>query len=250
MTYVRLPKTTDKEKIHQVSRLNFTLQGDGGCMFACILPPTATEDGYGAIYYPSEKGSQLQKHLYDKSNTSPPPKDWEKLIKNGLPNDHPHVTAIMQQAYRYYPFLENYAEVDKTLCRTVFNAATEDSNLGLERRVRGIIDADVITDDGHITAFRSPKWTNAELVALIAADQAMQALGAGQFPKNSEHGFGPTNLDIEQISQDLNFRTVKMDVEDALDYARKNQLPERLVDPTIEQFKETPARAVPRLRQL
>ncbi len=243
MTYVRLPATSDKKKIADVSRLNFTLQGDGGCMFACILPPTDKEDGYGAIYYPSEKGSQFQKHIYDKENTSPPPVQWEDYIKKGLPSEHPHVSATMQQAYRYYPFLKDYAEVDKTICRTVFNAATPDSDKGLERRVRGIIDADVITADGHITAFRSPKWTNSELVALMAVDQAMQSLGKGELPKNKEHGFGPTNLDIEQITRDLNFQNVKMEIKDALNFARKNKLPERLIDKALYEFKPIPKRA-------
>jgi len=240
MTYVKLPATSDKEKINAVSRLNFTLQADGGCMFACIVPPTDKEDGYGAVYYPSEKGSQLKKHLYDKDHPIPPPsEEWNEYVKNGLPNNHPHIATIMQQAYRYYPFLENYAQVDKTLCRTVFNAATPESNIGLERRVRGIIDADVITADEHIAAFRSPKWTNAELVAMIAADQAMQALGDKPLPKSAEHGFGPTHLDVENITHDLHFRNVKMNIEDAYTYARKNTLPERLVDPTLPEFKQT-----------
>ena len=236
MTYLKLPATKSKEKISEVSRLNFTLQGEGGCMFACILAPTDREDGYAAVYYPSEKGSQLQKYCYDRDHTASPMAEWDEYIKTGLANDHPHVTATILQAHRYYPFLKDYAEVDKTLCRTVFNAATQDSNGGLERRVRGIIDADIITVDGHVSSFSSPKWTNAELVALIAVDQVIQALGERPLPKDTVHGFGPTNLDVEQITRDIHFHSVKMNIDDAYLFARKNRLPERMVEQFMPEF--------------
>ena len=240
MTYVKLPATTDKEKIDAVSRLNFTLQANGGCMFACIVPPNKNEDGYGAIYYPSENGSQLQKHLYSPSNpVAPEFLKWDVYIDKGLTSDNKRVKNIMEQAYTYYPFLKDYAVVDKTLCRSVFNADVPDSDCGLERRVRGLIDANIVTTDGRVTAFWGPKWTTSEMVAMIATDYVKQKFGDKPLPKDEVNGFGPTSLDVEQITRDLHFRNVKMDVQDAYHYARMNQLPERIVDPTIKEFKKS-----------
>jgi len=199
MTYVHLPATRDPELIKKLKQVNFTLQGEGGAMFACLYPPSADGGGLAAIYYPSEKGSQFKKHTYSKDNPVPPPEEWKTHIRAGLDNDDPRVESIMQQAYKYYPFLKDYAIVSNTICRTVFNAANKENNLGLDRRERDIIDADVITSDNHIVAFRSPKWTNAELVALIAVDNARQALGDKALPKSEEHGYGPTKLDVEKL---------------------------------------------------
>lgn len=235
MTFLKLPATTDKEKIKQVSHINFTLQQEGGCMFACVVPPTEKEDGLAVVYYPSEKGSQFARHVFDQDNHTPPPKEWDDYIKNGLPDNHPNVQAIMKQAERLYPFLKGYAVVDKTICRTVFNAATQESDKGLDRRVRNIIGADVLTDDNRVVAYRSPKWTNAELVALMAADHAMQELRGTYLPSDRKHGFGPTHLDVEKITESFHFKDVKMDVQDALNYVKKHGLPERLVQSDIQQ---------------
>lgn len=200
MTYVHLPPTRDPVLIEKLKHINFTLQGEGGAMFACLYPPTGNSGGIGAIYYPSEKGSQFKKHVYSKDNPVPPPKEWQNYMGNsGLDNDDPRVAAIMQQAYKYYPFLKEYAKVSHTICRTVFNAANTENNIGMDRRERDIIDADVITNDNHIVAFRSPKWTNAELVSLIAVDHARQALGDKPLPKSNEHGYGPTKIDVEKL---------------------------------------------------
>lgn len=240
MTFLKLPATTDKEKIKQVSHINFTLQQDGGCMFACVVPPTEKEDGMAVVYYPSEKGSQFARHVFDKGDHTPPPKEWDNYIKNGLSDNHPNVQAIMQQAEHLYPFLKDYAVVDKTICRTVFNAATKESDKGLDRRVRNIIGADVLTADNRIVAYRSPKWTNAELVALMATDHAMQELRGTYLPSDVVNGFGPTQLDIEKITQSFHFKDVKMQVEDALHYVRKHGLPERLVNLSLPEFAKSP----------
>ncbi|MBN8542986.1 MAG: FAD-dependent oxidoreductase [Alphaproteobacteria bacterium] len=240
MTFLKLPATTDKEKINQVSHINFTLQQDGGCMFACVVPPTETEEGLAVVYYPSEKGSQFARHIFDKSSHTPLPKEWDDYIKNGLPNNEPRVQAIMQQAEHLYPFLKDYAVVDKTICRTVFNAATQESDKGLDRRVRNIIGADVLTDDNRVVAYRSPKWTNAELVALMATDHAMQVLEGKELSKDSSRGFGPTNIDVESITGTLHFKDIKMQIEDALHYVRKHGLPERLVNPFSPEFAKSP----------
>jgi hypothetical protein len=192
------------------------------------------------VYYPSEKGSQFAKHVFDKAHPAPPPGEWDEHIKHGLSDNDPHVQAIMRQACHLYPFLENYAVVDKTICRTVFNAAAQDSEKGLDRRVRSIIGADAITDDNRVVAYRSPKWTNAELVALMAASHAMETLRGESLPRSVENGFGPENLDVEKISQELNFRDIKMRLEDALHYIKKHDLPARLVDPSLGEFRQLP----------
>lgn len=235
MTFLKLPATQDEEKIKQVSHINFTLQQDGGCMFACVVPPTEKEDGVAVCYYPSERGSQFARYVFDK-NHQKLPKEWDNYVKNGLPENDPHVLAVIQKAHYLYPFLKDYASVDKTICRTVFNAATPESEKGTDRRVRNIIGADFITSDKLVVAYRSPKWTNAELVALMAADVAMERLRGTFMPYDKENGFGPFQLDIEQITRSLNFRNVRMAVEDAFHYVEKHGLPKRLVNPYISEF--------------
>jgi hypothetical protein len=230
MVYVTLPPSQSALLLDKISRVNFTLQGNGGCMFACIVPPTNQEPGYGAIYYPSELGCQLEKSVFSVDNPVVPPRGWNDIIASGLQPEDAHVVATMRQACRYYPFLANYAVVDKIRCRTVFNATTKDSANGLERRVRDVIDADVITNDGQITAFRSPKWTNAELVALIAADHVLKIAGEKQFPKSAGNGFGPTHLDMSEIAKDLNYRDLPWDTTSTNDYIVRNHLPAKLAE--------------------
>jgi len=243
MLYAKLPATTDK-KILDAMRVNFVLQAEGGCMFSCIAKPTKKRDGLAAIYYPSEKGSQLDKHLYTNDRPEGHPRDpnylkWDEDIIRGLQADDPRVKKILKQSYRYYPFLENYAKFDKALCRTVFNADVPDSDCGLDRRVRGLKPPTIVTTDGQVAAHWSPKWTTSELAAFGLVDQILQKFNdkkLPELPKNIEHGFGPTFIDVEQISRDIHFRDVKMDVKDTITYVVKRGGPEQLISPNTPDF--------------
>ncbi len=210
MTYVSLPATQSSSRIDSASRINFTLQGEGGAMFACITPPSATSDGYGAIYFPSPKGSQIHRCLFYPGDSTALDKEWRPSIRNGLSIESPRIKAITRQAERFYPFLRDYAKVEKVVCRSVFNPSTTSSNQGLERRVREIIGADVLSLDGKIAAFRSPKWTTAELVGMITADYAFKVLGDTTLPKSAKNGLGPTSIDLAKISSFLDIRKTKI----------------------------------------
>ena len=136
----------------------------------------------------------------------------------------------MEQAYRLYPFLKGYAQVEKTICRTVFNPATESSEQGNDRRVREIIGGDQVTDDGRIRAYRAPKWTNAELVAMMAVNDTVKALGGQSLPVDDQKGFGPEKLDVENITQTLHFKDMQANPTHALNYVHRHHLPEAMVD--------------------
>jgi hypothetical protein len=237
MTFLRLPATSDREKLAAVRRINFSLQEEGGAMFACVVPPTAKEDGFAATYFPSKTGSQRQRHYFDRLHPSRPPTDWDRLIAGELPPEDRRVRATFEQACFLYPFLRGYAEVIRTFCRSVFNAGTPANKRGSDRRVREIPTSPVfLSADQRISMWASPKWTNAELVALMAADHVTGLSGKSGFPKRGATRFGPTKLDVAAISRELSFHDVKMQLEDARHYAAVQGVPERIVDPTLEQF--------------
>jgi glycine/D-amino acid oxidase-like deaminating enzyme len=237
ITFLRLPASGDEERLRAARRINFTLQQDHGSMFACVVPPTSTEDGFAATYYPSAGGSQLYSHAYDPDRPVPPPPEWDQMIAEGLPPDHPNVRGTVAQAFRLYPFLRGYAEVQRTVCDSVFNASTPTSNQGGDRRVREIPAGSIVSDDGQVTAWTSPKWTNAELVALMAADHVCAQLRGHGLAKDRGTRFGPTALDVAEIARDLHFFDVQMRVEDAIDYARRQGVPEKIVDHSLPYFE-------------
>jgi hypothetical protein len=237
MTFLRLPATSDPEKLSAARRINFTLQENGGGMFACVVEPTSTEDGFAATYFPSPAGSQKLRHYFDRLSPSPLPAEWDRLIAEGLSGERPEVRATFEQACFLYPFLRGYAEVIRTSCRPVFNAGTPANRRGSDRRVREISASPMfLSADRRISMWTSPKWTNAELVALMAADHVASVSGRSGFPKKGATRFGPTKLDVAAISRELSFHHVKMCVEDALQYAAGQGVPARIVIPTLPQF--------------
>lgn len=230
MTFLRLPKTDDPETLRLTRKITFTLMEEHGCMLASVVPPTAEEDGLAAVYYPGPKGSQLAYHVCKSGDVSSPPAEWDGMIKEGLPIDHPNVQGCFEQACTLYPFLRGYAEVSHAVCRTVFNIGVPGSDCGQDRRVRELsADFHALTQDGRVSGWTGPKWTNAELTALMAVDYVLQRSGMEPLPKCEKAGCGPTKLDVGKISRMFNFRDLKANVEDAKRYARMARLPERIV---------------------
>ena len=206
-------------------------------MFACIVPPSPTEEGFAATYYPSPQGSQLRQHRFDPAAPAAPPADWDDLVTTGLQPDDENVQRTFRQAKRLYPFLDGYAEVSHTICRTVFNAATHDSDHGNDRRVREIpTGGRAITSDGMVTAWTAPKWTNAELVALMATDEIASAVGMRSFTERKGNKLGPLRFDVAAISRQLNFHKTRMNAGDALSYAKRQKIPSRIVELTLPHF--------------
>lgn len=244
ITFLRLPATADLAKLVAARRINFTLQQQHGSMYACVVPPTETEEGFAVTYYPSPRGSQIRSFGTDSLSYGTHPRvpaEWDSLIREGLPANHPNVRATFEQACALYPFLRDYAEVAGTICRPVFNAATGDNDGGLDRRVR-VLPAvvDRVSEDGRVTAWTAPKWTNAELVALMATDYVRGQMAAGRLPKGGEVRIGPTGLDIVRIAPSINFFDVTMDAADALRYAEWQGVPARVVDTTLPQLGPRP----------
>lgn len=237
MVLLRLPATKSQKRLADLRHIDFTLQQEHGAMYACVVAPTATDDGCGAIYYPSCRGSQMFNHAFDPDHSSPLPLRWDELIAHGLRPDDARVQRIFEQACRLYPFLRDYAEVYKIACRPVFNAATAESDHGADRRVREIAaPVSAITSDGQITSWTSPKWTNAELVALMATDYVSCALRGQALSKRGEAQFGPTGLDVTSICEEISFFDLHMDAKDALRYAERQGILSSVVDTTLPQF--------------
>lgn len=231
MTFLRLPATSDPEKRKAAKKINFTLMEEWGCMYACIVPPTATRDGVAAVYYPHSRGSQRTSHVSPNRGISKPPVEWDTLVKNGLPNDDVNVVNTFQQACRLYPFLNDYATVTHSVCRTVFNVAVRGSNGGQDRRVRELSPArHLLTADGQISAWTAPKWTNCELTALMALDYALRVSGRPRLPTSHWSGCGPTKLDVARIAERLCYRSLTVNAADARRYARASGLPVSMVD--------------------
>jgi len=231
MTFLELPPTRDRKRLAAAARINFALQQDHGGMFACVAAPTEDVAGLAVAYAPCSNGSQLSAHPFG-AGSPPPPRSWESLVRDGLPADHPNVVGAWQQISTLYGFVRDYAKVVRSICRTVFNINTADSNGGNDRRVREIVQAEPrISADGMISAWAAPKWTNAELVALMATDYALKRLGAPPLPKHPEFGFGPTALDVAEIAPA--FRLESMRENEARAFARAEGLPESLVDANL-----------------
>jgi hypothetical protein len=241
ITFLKLPATGNREWLAQARRINFTLQQEHGSMFACVVAPTETEDGLAVTYYPSPRGSQLRSVGFVPDDKTPLPTEWDRLIRMGLPDDHPNVRTTFEQACSLYPFLRDYAEVSATVCRPVFNAATRDNDGGMDRRVREITTSiSSISDDGRITAWTAPKWTNAELTALIAADYVCGLASLSRLPTGSTCKFGPTGLDVVKIARRIQFFDVTMDPADAFLYAGWQGVPHRAVNTSLPQFMPRP----------
>lgn len=241
MAYLKLPplaKVSQRERevlLQKLNHINFTLQAENGCMFACIAPPTETKEGMAAVYFPDPKGNQIASHKFLGADREPPPEWFDKAVKFGLPDEFDLSSAagtykdrIMQQAFGLYPFLQGYAEFKEMRYRTVFNADTEKLG-GLDRRVRQIPEIYPITEDGKIITIHSPKWTNAHLVALQAVQHILGVAGEKLLPVSKEHGFGPASLNVFEISKTLDFKDVRPQEQHAYNYCTKLGLPVRMI---------------------
>lgn len=235
--YVKLPATQNEELREQASRINFVVQGGQGCMFAPVLAPTATADGLAAIYYPSENGSQVARHMFSTADGRRVPSEWDLYITEGLPKNNAfgevamtrdeRIERILNQAYIFNPLLEGYIEPQELRVRTVFNPITLANPKGTDRRVRQLVEPAVLSDDGMVLGMTSPKWTTLELAALGLIDKLQLA---PPFPMHETHGFGSQRFDVEKISRKLHLRDVNISRNDALEFATRNGQPLRIVD--------------------
>lgn len=211
MLFVELGPTRDPELRRRMSRVNFVLQGEGGCMYACCLAPTATTPGYAAVYHPSPRSSQVDRHAYDPAAPSPAPAHWDHWIERGLPErmEQERVDRILRQLFRYNPFLEGRVSPRRFIVRTVFNPVVPANPLGSDTRVRQLIAAAPLTPDGRVLTLTAPKWTNVELAALSAADRVLRRLWRAELPRHPE-GLGPERFDVARLAGAMRFPSVEV----------------------------------------
>ena len=229
-TYCELPATSDGEVRSAVSRTNFVLQGDDGCMYACVAPPTDTESGLAAIYYPSFRGSQIAMHRYDPGNPKPAPTDWEEAILTGtVPDIEERKANILAQACRFNPFLRNYAVPRTVTIRTVFSPDVAGNPDGKDRRVREMLSPTPIDNSGRLVCMSSPKWTTVELAALTLVQKMLLAIGRTALSHKASQGFGPLQLDVPSIQKQVHLRGITFPREYALQYAIDMHFPRHLI---------------------
>ena len=238
MTFLRLPKTSNPEILNAANRINFTLMGNHGGMYACIAPPTPSADGTAAIYFPARAGSHIHQRISRPGALTSPPKSWDELIERGLKRNNPHVEATFRQAKKLYGFLNGYARVLHTACRTVFNVDTAASKGGMVRSVREQgLEHHSLTDDGLVTAHTAPKWTNAEFAAVIALSVVLERSGRGGLDLKGQRA-----KTIGRLFRDHHFRGVKTLRKDAREYCATSPAPgsEQMIVPGAAQFQRTP----------
>lgn len=210
MLFVELSPTRDARLLRLVSRVNFVLQGDGGCMYACCLAPTAETAGYAAVYHPSPLGSQVDRHTYDPAAPEPVPAHWDEWMEHGLPerDERERVDRILRQLLRYNPFLEGCVSPRRFIVRTVFNPVVPANPEGSDTRVRQLIPATPLTPDGRVLTLPAPKWTNVELACLSAADRVLDLLWGTALPRHPR-GLGPERFDVARIAGAVRFPGVE-----------------------------------------
>jgi hypothetical protein len=77
MLHVPLLATEDPNVRRMMANVNFTLKDENGGMFACIIPPTATEEGMAAIFSPGDTCNYLM------SCRDPNlPASWDRITLN------------------------------------------------------------------------------------------------------------------------------------------------------------------------
>lgn len=252
MLFLRLRPCSDPELIKGTSQITFILQGKHGCAYTCLIPPTSARYGMGAGYYPTKRrGSQLVDISTNQKNSI---SDVERRLKLQLQKEHwssfeARKYVIFKKARIHYKFLFN-AEIAGSGNGIVFNPSSGASKGGKDRSVRVIAKKCAITYDRRVVAYHAPKWTNSDLTALMAVDDALRRLAGkslGQYiatryrvkEQKTRFGYGPTNLNIPFLARYLHFRDAGRiaSVEDASQYAIKSKIDARIVDSRSRIFK-------------
>ncbi len=199
MVLFRLPATGDPAQRAALRHIDFLFEGETVLTFFCVVPPTATEDGLAAAYPPSE--SAPRRIRFDLDN--PPPAGWDDVE---TASEDLRAEEVLRDLSRFYPALADDAEPAGAIWRPVVHFRPPSN--GASRLF-------LSSADRRVSLWVSPKWTNAELVALLAVDQVCRRLRGKGLPKRGTTRFGPTGLDVAEIAQQIHFRDVRMRAEDA-----------------------------------
>ena len=210
MMLFRLPATGDPAAVRHI---DFLLQDETVLTFFCVVPPTTTEEGLAAAYPPSE--SAPRRIRFDLDN--PPPDGWDDV--GTAASEDPWEEEALRRLAQSYPVLIGYAQPAGAIRRPV--VFLRPPGTGASRLF-------VSNADRRVSLWMSPKWTNAELVALLAVDQVCRRLRGKGLPKRGTTRFGPTGLDVAAVAQQAHFRDIRMRAEDARRYTARHGLPPSL----------------------
>lgn len=248
MAYAKIKATDDSTLQRVCNRGYFTLQQDYGGMGVSIIPVTKQQDGYIAIYYPSNKyfGSQIRQLRYTPQSTCEQRlvselKDWQSLMIHGLPSKllDKHSSSIIQQAIKLYPFYQDAKiSLDRIEVRSVFNADTKYGS-GSYRNLRVLTHGTSVVNDSTIWELYGAKWTNAIITALQGVDKVLEFSGRERLPRSDGNlGFGLDQLDILSCVSiyGLHIKDIFPSVDVALQYCSRSKFPKEYVNIQAELF--------------
>ena len=210
MMLFRLPANSDPVARAALRHIDFLFQDETVLAFFCVVPPTATEEGLAAAYPPGE--SSPRRYPFDLDH--PPPDGWDDAGAATLPSEDPRAEEVLRHLADPYPALAGHAEPVGALWRPLVHL-----------RPTGAPRLFVSNADRRISLWMSPKWTNAELVALLAVDQVCRRLRNRGLPKRGKTRFGPAGLDAAAVAEDIHFRDVRPRAGDARHYAAQHGWP-------------------------
>jgi hypothetical protein len=234
MLHVKLPRTADAVLQKYLASVNFVLQGADGGMYACVVPPTADDDGLAAMFAPGYDASYIDEYQTNASHV--PPLEWNRIISTSrFPGSSAKVKAVVERISTLNPFLKDYlpdsAAIEaRPVVGSVFNPH------GDVRSIRRLVSPALVRPARRVLAMTSPKWTTAELAALTLLQLVLECYGSPENLRSTSGGFGPSGIDVVAFARDLRLTDVKIDRSVAERYLDSLQLPSRLLPPDDELF--------------
>jgi hypothetical protein len=250
MVHAHLPPTANERLREQLASVNFVLQGRYGGMYACVVPPTATEPGLAAMFAPGYDASYIDE--YSGRSGGRPPLPWEAIIRKAdFPGRRQKQQAVLDRIAELNPFLRPEDESGKRGPGRYLGAVPPDMHRiavgpvfnphGEDRQMRRLMPPSPMTGSGRVLAMTTPKWTTAELAALTLLQYLLKrnAPRATLPTVKSEHdrGFGPYRLDLLPVVAELRLSGLRIDRSGVEGYLRSLGLPSRLLPHEHDLFR-------------
>lgn len=227
MLHVRLPPTSDEVLRDDLSSVNFVLQGQNGGMYACVVPPTAHDEGLAAMFVPGYGASYVDE--YATNVHARPPVAWDQLIEfAGFPGRLPKIQTVVERIAKLNPFLCEYVDKldpneHRVAVGSVFNPH------GDIRSLRRLVAPTQVAPNRRIFTMTSPKWTTSELAALTLLHHVLLRYDLKPSLGPIEHGFGPYRIDVATAARWLRLDGISINRAVAERYLESLELPKRVL---------------------